>query len=376
MAIPVLRGERVVLRAFRAEDAADVLAGCCDPLTQRFLPLLPSPYTLDDARSWISEGAPAAVTAGGWSYGIADPGTDRIIGAVGVTPREQGTGEIGYWVGPSARRRGAATEATRLLTDHALAQGLQRIVLRNEPENLGSQRVAIAAGFTREGLARGARQSRDGSRHDLIIWARLAGDSGEPTARLLPDLPGFGVNGGELSDGVAVLRPTTESDTDDTYALRILPECVARSVPAVPPDQEQIRRRCAQAGSNWLAGVRADLTIRDAVSGAYAGEISLQQVEAVTGQAMIGYSLTRAARGHGFATRAVRLLVDWTFDQSGIARIIAGTAPDNLASQRVLARAGFIREAYLQARLPGPDGQRIDDVQWVRLREPSVTRPG
>ena len=40
-----LHGDGVVLRPFRTEDADDVAAGCNDPLTQRFLPLLPGPYT-------------------------------------------------------------------------------------------------------------------------------------------------------------------------------------------------------------------------------------------------------------------------------------------------------------------------------------------
>jgi hypothetical protein len=35
----------------------------------------------------------------------------------------------------------------------------------------------------------------------------------------------------------------------------------------------------------------------------------------------------------------------------------------------VLEKAGFHREAYLKSRLPGPDGTRTDDVQFVLLAE-------
>jgi len=49
--------------------------------------------------------------------------------------------------------------------------------------------------------------------------------------------------------------------------------------------------------------------------------------------------------------------------------LIAGAVPDNLASHRVLEKAGFKREAYLRSRLPRPDGSRQDDVQFVLLAE-------
>jgi RimJ/RimL family protein N-acetyltransferase len=324
---------------------------------------MPSPYTLDDARSWITEGAPSVVSAGGQAYGIADPASDRIIGGVGLSRRAHDCGEIGYWVAPSARGRGIATQAARLIAAHAFAKGTPRLELRTEPENVGSQRVAIAAGFTRESVARGAGATRDGDRADLIVWARLASDSGKPVKRLIPDLPE-----GELSDGVVTLRPLTADDADDTYALRSLPECVLRSVPPVAPERDELARRCAHAPSLWLAGTRAELTIRDAGSGAYAGEIGLHYGGAGIQQAMIGYSMTREWRGRGLVTRAVNLLVDWAFEHLSVVRIIAGTAPDNGASQRVLARAGFEREAYQRALLPGPDDSRIDDIQWVRFR--------
>ncbi|OON32008.1 hypothetical protein BSA16_08115, partial [Micromonospora sp. Rc5] len=52
---------------------------------------------------------------------------------------------------------------------------------------------------------------------------------------------------------------------------------------------------------------------------------------------------------------------------SRTARVWAGTRPENAASQRVLERAGFTREGLLRGRLPGPDGTRVDSVQYARL---------
>src|SRR6185503_13806465 len=102
-----------------------------------------------------------------------------------------------------------------------------------------------------------------------------------------------------------------------------------------------------------LAGSRAALTIRDAASGAYAGDLGLFYESPPLAQAMLGYSLLPEWRGRGFAARAVRLVAAWAFAELGLARLIAGTAADNIASQRVLESAGFTREAYQVALLPG-----------------------
>ncbi len=360
--IEALYGEGVVLRPFRASDAPDVAAGCNDPLTARFLTQVPNPYTLDDAEWWITTGAPAVFAAGGWTYAITDPATDRVMGGVGCTKLRDRRGEIGYWVAPWGRRRGFATAATRTLTAHAFAHGFARMELRTDPTNTASQRVAIAAGFAREGLHRRAAVARDGGREDRIMWVRLPTDPEGPTKRLLPDLPG-----GELTDGVVVLRPLAPPDADDTLALRSLPDVIATSVPPRGPGAGEIAERCARSEASWLAGERVDLTIRDALTGAYTGEIGLYYWESPTQQAMIGYSMVPAWRGRGYATRAARLVVNWAFAETDIARIIAGAAPDNIASQRVLERAGFAREAYQRARLPGPDGTRIDDLLYALL---------
>jgi RimJ/RimL family protein N-acetyltransferase len=57
------------------------------------------------------------------------------------------------------------------------------------------------------------------------------------------------------------------------------------------------------------------------------------------------------------------------FAETAIARLIAGTLPTNRGSQRVLEKAGFTREGYQRSRLPGPNGTRTDDVQFVLLPE-------
>ncbi|MBO0870237.1 MAG: GNAT family N-acetyltransferase, partial [Micromonosporaceae bacterium] len=261
-----------------------------------------------------------------------------------------------------ARGRGVATAAATMLSQWAHEHGMHRVELCTDPVNWPSQRVAIAAGFRREGIRRAAGQARDGSRYDLVLWARVADDPPGPSPRLLPDLAG-----GTLGDGTVLLRPLWTEDAQDVYRLRNLPEWVASSVPPEPPSPDAVLRRCAEAPSRWLAGERAEVSIRDAATGEFAGTIGLFYQEPDTGQAMIGYGLLPQWRGKGYATRAVRLVADWAFRHTGIARLVAGTSPENVASQRVLERAGFLREGYLRARLPGADGARTDDLLYALL---------
>jgi RimJ/RimL family protein N-acetyltransferase len=359
---PIVKGAGVALRQPRETDRDDLTAAASDPLVVRFVPAVPDPYTPVDAQRWIERAIVGASDR--VDFVITDPDTDRLLGAAGLHHLrwDEATGEVGYWVAAWARGRGVASAATEALTDWGMSRGLARVELLTHPDNWPSQRVAMRAGYRREGLRRGAGVERGGGRYDLLVWARLSGDPPGPAPRALPDLPG-----GELSDGVVTLRPLWTGDAEDSLALRSLPEVVATSVPPVVPDPADNGRRCAEAPGVWLAGTQAYLTIRDAATGSFAGLIGLSLQEPVTGQAMVGYSMLPAWRGRGYATRAVVRLARWAFRDVGVARLIAGTAPENVGSQRVLERAGFRREGYQRSRLPGPSGTRVDDLLYALL---------
>ncbi|GLW30656.1 GNAT family N-acetyltransferase [Actinoplanes regularis] len=340
------------LRALDPRDQAAFAATRDDPLGRRFLPCLPA-------------------TTSAYSYVILDGEADDPVGGLELDQLLPGRGsaEARFWVGPHARRRRLATTALRVLSERVFAGApgvprLQRLELLIHQDNPVAQRVALAAGYTREGERRGALPNPAGGRDDVLIYSRLADDPGEPAERLLPDLPG-----GELTDGVVTLRPLGEDDVAFYTELHGYPDVVASSVPPVPPTPDEVRRRCGWAAAHWLAGNRADLVVVDAASGAPAGEISLYYQEPRTGQAMIGYSMLPEFRGRGLVTQAAKLLALWVFAETGVVRLIAGALPENVGSQRVLEKAGFQREAYLRSRLPGLAGTRHDDVQFVLFAE-------
>lgn len=65
----------------------------------------------------------------------------------------------------------------------------------------------------------------------------------------------------------------------------------------------------------------------------------------------IGYVLVPNERGKGYCTEAVQLAVDYLFLSKEIERVQAGTFRDNIASQKVLEKAGFQREGTIRKGL-------------------------
>jgi RimJ/RimL family protein N-acetyltransferase len=61
------------------------------------------------------------------------------------------------------------------------------------------------------------------------------------------------------------------------------------------------------------------------------------------GKVEIGYGVAPCCRGRGYATAGVRLLVAHAFASGAVGEIMAETLIDNLASQKVLMKAGFSR---------------------------------
>jgi RimJ/RimL family protein N-acetyltransferase len=62
----------------------------------------------------------------------------------------------------------------------------------------------------------------------------------------------------------------------------------------------------------------------------------------------VGCILVPAARGRGYGTEAIRLLVDYLFLHKDLERIQAETHPANVASRRLLEKAGFTFEGVLR----------------------------
>jgi RimJ/RimL family protein N-acetyltransferase len=172
----VVRTDRLLLRPFRPDDEEAVHRACQDPGTQRWLGLLPVPYTRADAREFVTGTAPRE-RAEGTGLSVAVEADGEFVGSSGVYLRPGRLGpEIGYWIAPWARGHGYAAEAAHALAEWALGLGAGRVHLFADVGNTASQAVARRAGFTHEGVVRRCLEYRDGSRADAALFSRLPGD--------------------------------------------------------------------------------------------------------------------------------------------------------------------------------------------------------
>ena len=73
------------------------------------------------------------------------------------------------------------------------------------------------------------------------------------------------------------------------------------------------------------------------------GQIVLHDMNLATGESLIGYCLFRPdLRGRGVGTRALRLLQQFVVEEMELTRLVIITSSDNLASQSVARKCGFV----------------------------------
>ena len=83
-------------------------------------------------------------------------------------------------------------------------------------------------------------------------------------------------------------------------------------------------------------------------------------------QAEIGYTFAPGWQGRGYATEAVRAVLDHLFHVKGLHRVSAECDARNVASSRVLERAGFQREGRLRQHT-WIKGEWTDDLLYGLL---------
>lgn len=143
-----------------------------------------------------------------------------------------------------------------------------------------------------------------------------------------------------LNTSRLTLRPVSPADRSDLIALEADPLVMrflngGQPVPEVGlPDADFLTPRGAEPEV---------LAAHSRTSGAFIGWFALFDdgvVDALR-TAEIGYRLSRAAWGNGYATEGVRALIKAAFGPLGFDRVRAETMAVNLASRRVLEKAGL-----------------------------------
>jgi RimJ/RimL family protein N-acetyltransferase len=172
--IPVLKSERLVLRAPRDQDATAIALLANDLRIAANTARIPHPYGIADAEHFIG-----AVNRQDGEAVFVVRLDGALIGACGVDPREGGP-EIGYWLGVPYWSQGYATEAARAVIDHAFGD-LQHEALQAgaRVSNPASRRVLEKCGFQWTGVrlsrirAINSAAPSDRFRLDRRLWESL-----------------------------------------------------------------------------------------------------------------------------------------------------------------------------------------------------------
>ena len=102
---------------------------------------------------------------------------------------------------------------------------------------------------------------------------------------------------------------------------------------------DDVMRRLPRAYSLYPGLGTWRATRRD--DGDFIGWFALKYIPR-TAEVEVGYRLRFGAWGKGYATEGARDLVRYGFETLGLHRIVGVTHPDNVASQRVLIKAGLV----------------------------------
>jgi len=91
--------------------------------------------------------------------------------------------------------------------------------------------------------------------------------------------------------------------------------------------------------------------------------------DAPAGEVELGYRLRRSAWGQGYATEGSRALIDKGFAELGVERVVAFTMVVNVASRRVMEKAGlrYVR-TFHQSWPDYIEGQEQGDVEYALTR--------
>ncbi len=156
----MLRGELVVLRARREDDArvlhAELYEDTDTWVRSDTRPWVPVPFG-PGSPHWPGEEAPSAADAA--VFAVAELATGELAGEAllwGIDLHNR-SAHLGLALRPACRGRGLGEDTVRVLCRYGFAlRGLHRLQLETLTDNHAMIAAAEHAGFTREGTARGS----------------------------------------------------------------------------------------------------------------------------------------------------------------------------------------------------------------------------
>lgn len=171
-----LETKRLTLRPYTTADAEDVSALADDKeIANRTF--VPHPYTVEDAKAWISTHEEAIKEGSAYPLAMIDKESGKLTGTMTLRVNvKHRNGELAYWVGQPFWGKGLASEAAQRITDFAFDNlGLERIWGRALSDNEPSQKVMKNVGLLYEGVMR-HEILHDGEFKDTYMYGMIRSD--------------------------------------------------------------------------------------------------------------------------------------------------------------------------------------------------------
>ena len=171
-----------------------------------------------------------------------------------------------------------------------------------------------------------------------------------------------------------VLRRFTEADVDNLVALDSDPG-VMRFLTGVPTPREVIETKTLP---EFLAGDDTGLggwAAMERSSEEFVGWFQLRRPQwpleaSGPDDAELGYRLRTSCWGKGYGTEGAAALIDRAFTELGVARVVATTMAVNIASRRVLEKAGLRLVRTFHVSFPDPlPGTEHGEVEYALTRD-------
>jgi RimJ/RimL family protein N-acetyltransferase len=151
-----------------------------------------------------------------------------------------------------------------------------------------------------------------------------------------------GARAPELATARLILRPLVQDDWRDVYALSVDNE-VARWTASLPhPMTEQHARSWVESRTHVITptGIGHVFAVTEKDDSCLVGVAGFH-VRSGTSSADLGYWFGKAYWNRGYATEALVAMLRFAFEDLQVSEAKATAFPDNIASMRVLEKAGF-----------------------------------
>jgi len=183
-----VEGDLVSLRPPRARDYDEwaALRGRSKPFLQPWEPTWPADdLSKASFRRRLSAYAREIDLGAAFPFFVFRAEDDALVGGVTLSNVRRGVAQmatVGYWAGQPFARRGYTLAAVRQLSRFAFgALGLHRLEAACVPENEGSHRLLLKAGFSLEGRAP-AYLKINGDWRDHLLFGMVAAPQGRSTS--------------------------------------------------------------------------------------------------------------------------------------------------------------------------------------------------